>query len=420
MIKEERIGGITLDTISSPVVLGTLTARNRIVRSSTAECMCTPRGEITNRLLHLYDRLSQGGAGTIITGGASIHPSGYSYPRVIGADSDWFLPGLRRLASTTSRHGSLSILQIYHCGRQRSPGLGEAVAPSPITDRLTGVTPRALSTEEIEELIAAFGAGARRCREAGFDGVQLAACNGHLVGQFLSPYTNRRRDQWGGSPERRRRFLIEVVRAMRISSGPDYPIMLKLGMKDFVRGGLTEGEAIEALAACSQFRPAAVEVTGGIYESFFNMSRGSVPVPSILGLPEVSSRPWPQRLAVKILLGRIARRVRFQEAFFRTFGRLARASLQIPVILVGGIRSRQMIDELLSAGDADLVALSRPLILEPDLPQRLLSDAGARANCTSCNECLVAMARGEPLHCHNRTQLAVREASGVHPSAEGP
>jgi 2,4-dienoyl-CoA reductase-like NADH-dependent reductase (Old Yellow Enzyme family) len=256
----------------------------------------------------------------------------------------------------------------------------EPTAPSAIYDKFLDQTPRELTLEEIDRIVGAYAAAIRRVREAGFDGVQLHAAHGWLLSSFLSPHTNRRTDAYGGSTENRVRIVGEICERARQLVGDDFPILIKMNTTDFFPGGTGLDEAVRVAAMLAESGFAAVEASGGMWEA---LTRGD----EALG--------WP---AVMIPESRTQLKKKEQEAYFLPAARALKARLDIPVILVGGLKSFSVIEEILESGWADLVALSRPLIRQPDLPG--LWRAGTqldRADCLSCNACLPV--RPTPLRC---------------------
>jgi 2,4-dienoyl-CoA reductase-like NADH-dependent reductase (Old Yellow Enzyme family) len=226
------------------------------------------------------------------------------------------------------------------------------VAPSPIALNRDRPRPRELAESEIRALIRAFADAAGRAQEAGFDAVQLHGAHGYLISSFNSPASNYRNDAWGGTPSRRVRFLEEVAAAVRDVVGDDYPLFVKLGAVDFVRDGLSEDDGVEIIGHLADMGLDAVEISGGI-------------------------GPGSQRAGI---------RNPDQEAYFLPIARKARQVTDLPILLVGGIRSREVMERILDEGSADLISLCRPLIREPDLPHRLRNGQRA-ATCISCSQC---------------------------------
>jgi 2,4-dienoyl-CoA reductase-like NADH-dependent reductase (Old Yellow Enzyme family) len=288
--------------------------------------------------------------GMIISGHLFIHPSGKAHPEMTGIYDDGLVPYLAALTDAVHAEGGTVVAQINHGGMHANgENVAEHLAPSAVAGSLVEQPARALTGGEIEMLVQAFGEAARRAREAGFDGVQIHGAHGYLISQFLSPYINRRDDAWGGDPGRRANFLRGVCRAVRERVGPDYPVIIKFGMADGVDGGLTLDESVRIVAAMEEMELDGVEVSSGVGGS--------------------SIRPDPK------------------EPYFRPFARAARQATSLPILLVGGLRTRDQMEDVLGSGDADLISLCRPLICEPDLPNRLREGLQERAICISGDRC---------------------------------
>ena len=344
----------------SPVKIGALELKNRLVRSATAEHLATePIGRATPALASLYGELARGGVGLLITGHAYVAPEGKAHTEMLSAHCDQVVPGLRSLTGAVHAEGGYIALQINHAGRQcEDPNVSRILAPSAVPTP-SGSTPQEMTPDEISQAIDAFGQAARRAQSAGFDAVQLHAAHGYLIGQFLSPHTNRRRDAWGGDFERRLCFLASVCEAVRGQVGREFPVFVKLGMMDnleLVPDGLTPDDGARIVSHLADLGLDAVEVSGGNGGgAAFN--------------------------------GRVGVGSKVPEAYFRPLARRAKAATQLPVMLVGGLRSRAVMDDVLAAGDADLISLCRPLIREPDLPRRLQNGQATVSACISGGRC---------------------------------
>lgn len=336
-----------------------LNLKNRLVRSATYEKRANEDGFVTESIIELYEELTRGGIGFMITGNTLVHPSGRTIQQMLCIHSDIYIQGLRKLTTAVHGHGGLIAIQIVHGGRQCFPillGGNDAVAPSAVFDSSTQVMPRAMTDTEIWELIDAFADAARRARIAGFDAVQIHGAHGYLVSEFLSPYTNRRDDYWGGDEERRFHFLEEVYKAMRKEVGEDYPLMIKMNADDLISGGLKVDEAAGIAVRLEELGIDAVEVSGGMYESGQKTAQPDIQNPE-------------------------------DEAYFRGYGKIFKSKLKIPVMLVGGMRSRAVMEDVLQKKEADLISIARPLIREPDLPNKL-REGKEKADCISCNGCM--------------------------------
>lgn len=350
-----------MSVLFQPVTIGTLQLRNRFVRSATQDYLGHPDGTISESEIRLYQALAAGGVGLIITGHAYVqHPLGRASVNQNAIYADRFIAGYRQLTAAVHAEGAALVLQVSHAGRQTPPDWSaalEPVAPSAIPDGSTGRTPRALTEEEIWSLVDAYAAAMGRAQAAGCDGVQLHAAHGYLLSAFLSPYTNRRTDAWGGSVTNRCRILQEILVRGRQLVGPTYPVLVKLNTTDGIDGAgtLTLPEVVTIARHLVEWGVDAIEVSGGHREFKGVMSRPKILTPA-------------------------------HEAYFAAAARAVKAAVEVPVLLVGGLRSRAVMETVVAGGTADLVALSRPFVREPDLVRRF--EAGeAKANCVSCNAC---------------------------------
>ena len=352
-----------------------LELKNRLVRSATAERMCDEEGRPEQAMIDLYADLARGGVGLIVTGHAFVHESGKAHSTMTAVHKDDLVPSLRTLSEVVHRESggkrSGVVMQINHagrkasekvtcpepcpeCGRRGSRRVGRTpVAPSPVSQVKGGPRPHELTEAEIEELVGAFGRAAGRAKEAGFDGVQLHGAHGYLINQFCSPASNWRRDRWGGNSARRLRFLEEVAAAVRDEVGDDYPLLIKLGVQDSVRDGLTLDEGVEIVRHLADWGLDAVEISCGM---------GTTSARKDILRPE-------------------------DEAYFLPQARRARELTELPLILVGGMRSLEVMESILEEGTADFISMSRPLIREPDLPNQWQEGRTEPAACISCNNC---------------------------------
>lgn len=401
--------------VFSPCCIRKIELKNRIVRSATFENAANVDGKVTEQLIEIYHKLAKGGVGLIITGNVSVYSKAFTRHRVLGIYDDNFISGLKKISQTVHDTNSECkvMVQLQHPGRQvlnpetlsklnpylppaymsyikrhqeviqsyqHPPHRVEPTAPSAIFDTLFEQTPRALTLEEINEIIESHAEGIRRAQEAGFDGVQLHAAHGYLLSTFLSPWTNRRNDKYGGSTENRIRIIVEIYEQAKKKVGEDFPITIKMNTTDFLPGGMDIEEATKIGEILSRIGFAAIETSGGMWEA---VTRGR---------EQLSWRPviLPEsRTGIKTI---------DQEAYFLPGAKALKEKTDIPIILVGGLKTFDKIEEILESGSVDFVSLSRPLIRQPDLPNLWLSDSSNnRAECISCNACLPIM--DEPLKC---------------------
>lgn len=345
---------------------------NRFVRSATWEGMAETDGSCTQELIDITAGLAKGGAGLIITGHAYVSPEGQAGPWQIGVHNDEMLPGLTNMAAAVHRSGGKVALQIAHAGCYgfvSATGI-EPVGPSPgIAEKIPFC--RELTCAEISAVCVAFGRAAGRAKAAGFDAVQIHAAHGYLLSEFLSPFFNRRTDHYGGSVGNRARIVLEVLQSVRKAVGDDYPVLIKLNSEDFIEGGLSVDDMLAIAALLEKAGIDAVEMSGGtIYASadYSTVRTGA------LAKPE-------------------------QEVYYRGAAARFKAAFSVPLMLVGGIRSFEVAEALVNDGNADYIALCRPLIREPGLVSRWRSGDRRKAGCLSENACLGPLMKGEGLCC---------------------
>lgn len=355
--------------------IGRLRIPNRFVRPATSETMGTARGEVTEEHIALHTALARGGVGLNITGHTYVHPRGQYYHRQTGIYSDDLIPGLRRLTQSVHGAGGRIFVQLAHAGSQSRIPTHTPLAPSPVPNPLTGHVPAEATEADIADVIAAFGAAARRAMEAGFDGIHIHAANGYLLSEFNSPLTNLRTDGWGGDAGRRGRLLAEVYGAIRQAVGPDVPVTAKLGVADAVPGGVTVAESVARAVRLAELGLDGIEVSCGLMSDRTDSCREYVGVDRRRALADrLYHRLWGEPAG---------------EAYFLEYARAIKGRLSIPVMLVGGMRTVERMAQVLSDGDADFICMARPLIREPNLPQQIAGGRRGMVDCTSCNLCLM-------------------------------
>jgi len=372
--------------------------KNRFVRSATAECLASEDCRVTDRYLRAYDRLAKGGVGLIVTGNYYISAMGRAVPRIIVTDRDEIIDDLRQVAEVVHKTDAKIVAQLNHGGRQCDPKVIGAtpVAPSAVRDKFTLVKPREMTVAEIEQAIADFGASARRVKEAGFDGVQIHGAHGYLVNEFLSGYTNRRADEWGGPLDTRMRFLIEVYNSIRSAVGPDFPVLIKINSNDFAKGGVTLDECVATCKKLDELGIDAIEISGGIYEAGLVNVRGDVPMDVVR-----RNRNFIERALLLLVASSMRKAARFEDAYFLPQAAAVKEAVKAPVIAVGGMRVRAVMEEAIRSGKADFVSLSRPFIRQPNLVNQMAKDESAHISCASCNRCTIEIAvQYNPLKCY--------------------
>jgi len=353
-----------------PYEIGNLKLKNRFVRSATWDATADSSGAVTDASIPVFTRLAKGGVGLIVTAFAYVSPLGQAMERQYGVHNDSMIEGLNRLAEAVHREGGKIALQIVHAGLNSMylplKGITSlAVSKQPDIDK----PHREMTSDEIEETIADFVAAAVRARKAGFDAVQFHGAHGYLMSQFLSPLSNRRTDKWGGSAENRRRFHLEIVRRTRQAIGDDFPLLIKLGVQEDTEGGLSLAESVETAKQIEANGVDAIEVSTGD------------------GIPKVAP---------------VAKKGEPETAYFRERAAAVKRVVTVPVILVGGIRSLEMAQNIVDSGDADLISIARPFVREPDLIARWQKGDRSPARCISCHRCHPV--GDEPVQCAQETK----------------
>ena len=348
-----------------------MTLQNRLVRSATWEGMCEQDGRPTEKVVNWYRELAKGGIGLIITGYAFIRPEGKQLPGKMGIHTDAFAGNYENLTRAVHDAGGKVALQIVHAGGETDANTAgrQPLAPSAVKVDQFPEMPVELSKDEISDIVTAFGEGARRAKTWGFDAVQLHGAHGFLINQFLSPLTNRRTDEYGGSIENRSRFLLEVYRKVREAVGPEYPVLIKLNAADHLDGGLEIDDAVYAAKALAKLGIDAIEVSAGTPASG---EKG--PVRGKINKPE-------------------------KEAYNLDLARKVKAAVGCPVMVVGGFRSYEVAENTIRDDGMDYIAMARPLIREPGLPNRWSKGDRSPARCISCSKCFMAGIEEGGIYC---------------------
>lgn len=350
--------------------IGKMEVKNRFVRSATWEGMATDEGAPTPKLIKTMADLAEGQVGLIITSHAYVNPEGQAGPWQLGIYEDAMVPGLKEMTEAVHEQGAKIAVQIAHAGafgfRQLSPGPVrvvsdfEGVSKGPVSE---------LTAEDIGSLAADFGKAAARAREAGFDAVQIHSAHGYLLSQFLSPYFNRRKDNYGGPIENRVKAHLQVYKAVRDAVGEDYPVFVKMNCSDFAEGGLEPGDSLKAARMLVDAGLDAVELSGGLLTSKkLSPSRKGINSPD-------------------------------KEAYFAEHAAVFKKTLGVPLILVGGIRSFERAEGVVKEGVADFISMSRPFIREPGLVKRWKQGDRTPARCVSDTLCIKPAMEGKGIYC---------------------
>jgi len=369
--------------------------KNRFVASACEDNLADDRGWATNAVIRKHRKLAEGDVGLIISSHLSVQPSGRTRIKQLGIHNDQMIPGLHQLAKAVHEAEGKIVFQLGHAGLgTKQHVIGRLpMGPSGGQGEMDG--------GEIRETIKAFGRAAERAVIAGADGIQIHAAHGYLINEFLSPFFNQRRDDWGGSEENSFRMLGSVIREMRHVMPDGMPLLVKLNAHDHTpQAGITPPLAAQYTERLAAMGIDGLEVSCGTsVHSPWNMCRGDIPVKEIL-----QNLPEERKARVEATLEKIKNKFEFAEGYNLEHAVLMRpAAGHMPLFAVGGWRHLRDMEEAVAKGATDLIALCRPLIREPALVRKFREGKTCKASCTSCNRCLMALAGQMPVRCHLRS-----------------
>jgi len=346
--------------------------KNRFVRSATWEGLANSDGSCSGELADLMLELAKGQVGLIITSHAYVTQNGQAGIKQLGIYSDQLISSYIEIVKKVQKEGSKIIMQIAHAGDRASIQLikGQPFGPSSLEIKDCMMC-REMTKSEIFQIIEDFKNAAVRAKKAGFDGIQIHAAHGYLLSQFLSPFFNKRKDNYGGSIENRARLILEILRAIRTELGQQFAVLIKLNSEDFIEGGFTQSEMIQVSTILESAGIDAIELSGGTSLQVSNHSFSRVGEIDSIG----------------------------KEVYYRDAAKLCKEKIPVPLILVGGIRSYKLAKELVEKELADYISLCRPLIREPDLIKRWKRGNTERAACISCNKCYEPTRAGKGIYC---------------------
>lgn len=345
-----------MSQLASAIDIGQVHFKNKMIKGAMSEALANHAGQPNHLHLGLYEAWAKGGLGCAITGNVMVDFRAKNEPGVVVIETERDLESLKKWAAIGKKHGMVQLVQLSHPGRQCPKGLNkETVAPSavPFSPALAMSfgTPRALREDEILDIIQRFASSAAICEKAGFEGVQLHGAHGYLISQFLSPLTNKRQDQWGGSAENRMRFLLEIYKAVRAATSDQFIISVKLNSADFQRGGISEEDVIATFKAIDAAGIDLIEISGGSYEA-----------PAMAGVKQEKRKA-----------STIAR-----EAYFLEFAEKIREQVQCKLMVTGGFRTVAGMNAALESGACDFIGMARPFAVEPDVTNRLIAGQDVR------------------------------------------
>jgi 2,4-dienoyl-CoA reductase (NADPH2) len=362
--------------VFSPGRIGKLESKNRIKYASTETNFNTKDGFVTDEEVAYMEAQARGGAGIVTTQGAYTDPKGEGkgYVGMMGIWDDKFLPGLKRIADAIRRHGALSVCQLMHCGRVGGVELDYCVGPSAVPQKLPIFKPqREMTLEEIETCIRQHVEGARRIVEAGFDMVEISGIVGYLISNFISKYTNKRTDKYGGDINGRCTFMREILEGIRREVGPDVPIIIRLCGEELLadRGGNTPEESLQSIKIAEAAGIDCLSVTAGWQESYESVISRDIPMGHWLYIAERMKK-----------------------------------NLKVPVSMAYRLFVPEFPEEAIAKGHLDFWEMCRPMIADPELPRKIAENRQEDIiPCIACNLCLARLFRDQPLQCTVRPTL---------------
>lgn len=374
----------------TPVQLGPLTLRNRSIRAAAFEGMCAGHG-VTPALIDYHRAVAAGGIGMTTVAYAAVSRSGLSFPHQLWL-REATVPGLQRLTEAVHAQGAAASIQIGHCGNMAKHQVigSRPLAPTARINWYAPSWPRAMTEKDIAQTVKDFGQAVVWARQAGFDAVEVHAGHGYLISQFLSPYTNKRKDRYGGPLEHRMRFMKMVIEEVLDKSAGNTAVLVKMNMRDGFRGGMEIDESLEVAHTLERLGVHALVLSGGfVSRAPMYVLRGSMPIPTLARHMDNPLMGVFVRLFGKLLVPDVP----FTENYFLEDARRFRAALQLPIVYVGGILSQENIDTVLGEG-FDAVAIARALIKDPDFINKLLEEKLQHSSCDTCNHCIAVMYNG--------------------------
>lgn len=354
-----------MKTLFDKTTLNGMKMKNRFIRSGLYTGLAGENGRLTPEIYKIYEDLAKGGVGTIITGYCYIKEDDQANQNMVGIHDDSCIEDFKKFTDMIHSHDTNVIIQIA-CGGSLTymPIEGRTIlGPSAVANQTTKITPTPITKEQIKELAKTYGQAALRAKKAGFDGIEIHAAHGYFLSQFLCPYLNRRTDEYGGSIENRARILFDVYREVRMAVGDDYPIFFKINSADYMKNGLTITDSLYVAEHLAELGVDAIDVSGG-NESITESIENNLTT------------------ARKGIASSIEK-----ESYFKDYAIELSKRVSIPVILVGGNRHIDLMEEILSNSNVEYFALGRPLTCEPDLINRWASGDTKKPKCVSCNQC---------------------------------
>lgn len=383
----------------TPVTLGPLTLRNRSIRSAAFESMC-PGNVPSPQLLDYHRSVAAGGVGMTTVAYAAVTRSGLSFDRQLWMRPE-IVPGLRELTDAVHAEGAAASIQLGHCGNMSHKSICGClpVGASSGFNLYSPTFVRGLRADELPEMAKAYGRSVCLAREAGFDAVEIHAGHGYLISQFLSPSTNHRKDEFGGTLANRMRFMEMVMEEVMKAAGNDMAVLVKMNMRDGFRGGMELDESLQVARKLQELGAHALVLSGGfVSKAPMYVMRGEMPIRTMTYYMTC----WWLKYGVRLVGKYMIPSVPFREAYFLEDALKFREALDIPLVYVGGLVSRQKIEEVLNHG-FEAVQMGRALLNEPDFVNRMRREENARCNCRHSNYCIARMYTLD-MACHQHLQ----------------
>lgn len=383
----------------TPITLGPLTLRNRSIRSAAFESMC-PGNVPSPQLLAYHCSVAAGGVGMTTVAYAAVTRSGLSFDRQLWMRPE-IVPGLREFTDAVHAEGAAASIQLGHCGNMSHKSICGClpVGASSGFNLYSPTFVRGLRADELPEMAKAYGRSVCLAREAGFDAVEIHAGHGYLISQFLSPSTNHRKDEFGGTLANRMRFMEMVMEEVMKAAGNDMAVLVKMNMRDGFRGGMELDESLQVARKLQELGAHALVLSGGfVSKAPMYVMRGEMPIRTMTYYMTC----WWLKYGVRLVGKYMIPSVPFREAYFLEDALKFREALDIPLVYVGGLVSRQKIEEVLNHG-FEAVQMGRALLNEPDFVNRMRREENARCNCRHSNYCIARMYTLD-MACHQHLQ----------------
>lgn len=368
--------------------IGPLSIRNRTIRSAAFESMC-PGNKPSKALYDYHVSVAKGGVGMTTVAYAAVTKSGLSFDRQLWIRPE-IVPDLKKLTDAVHNEGAAVSIQLGHCGNMSHKNIcGETPVGACTGFNLYSPTfVRGLRKDELPELAKAYGNSVRLARESGFDAVEIHAGHGYLISQFLSPYTNHRKDEYGGSLNNRMRFMDQVMDEVMKAAGNDMAVLVKMNMRDGFKGGMDIDESLEVARRLKDDGAQALVLSGGfVSKAPMYVMRGAMPIKTLTHYMDC----WWLKYGVRLFGHLMIPTVPFKEAYFLEDAIKFRDAIKdIPLVYVGGLISREKIDEVLDKG-FEFVQMGRALLNEPGFVNRMRAEEKAKCNCGHSNYCIGRM-----------------------------